>query len=183
LEQGGNDKFLLRAFSSILRFCANPFFLLLRCVRWWIVKWVHTKAQRRRKARRDCNLQPSAHDSFMMQPIAWFVLAAIHATPALAFFRPSLIKQLYRVDPASPLFLLFQHRAALFLVIVVISIWAAFDPGSRRMASVAVAISMVSFVMLWLIAGQPAALRTIASVDLIGLPVLAFAMWTAFRPA
>ncbi len=151
--------------------------------RWWIVKGVHAKAQRRRKARRDCNRDNIRQDSFMMQPIAWLVLAAIHVTPALAFFKPSLIKKLYSVDPTSPLFLLFQHRAALLLVIVVICVWAAFDPGSRRIASVSVAISMVSFVLLWVLAGQPLALRTIARADLIGLPFLAFAVWTAFRPA
>jgi hypothetical protein len=144
---------------------------------------VHAKAQRRRKARRDCIRQNRWHYSFMMQPIAWFVLAAIHLTPALALFRPSLIKKLYRVDPTSPVFLLFQHRAALFLVIVVICIWAAFDPCSRRIATVAVAISMISFVLLWFLAGQPATLRTIAITDLIGLPFLAFTAWTAFRPA
>jgi hypothetical protein len=119
----------------------------------------------------------------MMQPIAWLVLAAIHATPALALFRPTLIEQLYRVNATSPLFLLFQHRAALFLVVFVVCVWAAFDPASRRMASVAVAISMVSFLILWRFAGSPAAFRTIALIDLSGLLFLAYVAWAAFRLA
>lgn len=118
----------------------------------------------------------------MMQPIAWIVLAAIHVTPAIAFFRPALLSKLYSVDPTSPLFLLLQHRAALFVVIVVLCVWAAFDPGSRRLASVAVAISMLTFLLLWFLAGQPSPLRTIARADLIGLPFLMFVTWTAFRP-
>jgi hypothetical protein len=116
----------------------------------------------------------------MLQPISWLVFAAIHATPALALFRPELISRLYRIRLDSPLFLLFQHRAALFLVIFVICVWAAFDPASRRMASVAVAISMISFLVLWRLAGSPAPLRTIAMTDLAGLPFLAFVAWKAF---
>ena len=116
----------------------------------------------------------------MLQPISWLVLAAIHATPALALFRPALIAKLYRVKADSPLFMLFQHRAALFLVIFVICIWAALDPGSRRMASVAVGVSMVSFLIFWRMAGSPPAFRTIAVPDLIGLPFLAFVAFRAF---
>ena len=142
----------------------------------------HTKAHRRRKARRDCIFGRFGHYGFMLQPIAWFVLAAIHLTPALALFQPSLIAKLYRVEQISPHFLLFQHRAALFVVIVVMCIWAAFDPASRRLACIAVGISMVAFLLLWFLAGQPSALRPIAHADLIGLPFLAFVIWTAFRP-
>jgi hypothetical protein len=116
----------------------------------------------------------------MMQLISWLALALIHATPALAFFRPALITKLYRLDAGSPLFLLFQHRAALFVVIFVICLWAAFDPGSRRLASVAVGISMISFVVLWRMAGSPPALRTIAVTDIVGLPFLAFVAFKAF---
>ena len=119
----------------------------------------------------------------MLQPIAWFVLAAAHAIPALALFRPALIMKLYRISAEFPLFLLFQHRAALFLAVFVICVWAAFDPGSRRLASVAVAISMVSFVILWWMNGSPSAFRTIAITDLIGLPFLAFVAWKAFATA
>lgn len=116
----------------------------------------------------------------MIERLAWIALAVVHLMPALAFFRPSLLTQLYRLQPDNPLFLLMQHRAALFVVILVASLWAAFDPKSRQLASVAVAISMVSFLWLYWQAGSPAPLRKIAMVDLIGLPVLLYVSWKAF---
>ena len=116
----------------------------------------------------------------MLDRILWLILAAIHATPALAFFRPATMTALYRLQPDNPLFLLMRHRAALFVVILVIALWAAADPGARRLASVALAISMVSFLWLYWQAGSPPALRTIALVDLVGMPVLALALWRAF---
>ena len=116
----------------------------------------------------------------MMIKIAWLILAAIHATPALALFRPAMIGKLYRVASDNPLFLLLQHRAALFLVIVLLCVWAAFDPASRRIASICVGVSMVSFLILYWTAGSPPALRTIAMTDLIGIPFLLFVTWKAF---
>jgi hypothetical protein len=116
----------------------------------------------------------------MLQLISWLVLAAIHALPALALFRPTMISKLYRVASDNPLFLLLHHRAALFLVIFALCIWAAFDPASRRLASVGVGISMISFLILYWSAGSPASLKTIAITDLIGVPFLAFVAWKAF---
>lgn len=116
----------------------------------------------------------------MIVKIAWLILAAIHATPALALFRPAMIGTLYGVDRNNPLFLLLQHRAALFLVIFLLAVWAAFDPASRRVASIGVGVSMVSFLILYWSAGSPPALRTIAIADLIGIPFLAFVTWKAF---
>ena len=54
------------------------------------------------------------------------------------------------------------------------------DPGVRGVASVACAISMLSFLLLYRLAGAPPALRTIALADLLFLPVLGFASWRAF---
>lgn len=119
----------------------------------------------------------------MLDRIAWLILALIHLMPALAFFRPAMIARLYRIDGQSPLFLLLHHRAALFVVVFTICVWAAFDPGARRIASVAAAISMISFLGLYWQAGSPPALRTIALVDLVGLPFLAIVAWRAFLPA
>ena len=116
----------------------------------------------------------------MLDRILWLVLAAIHATPALAFVRPATLSAMYRLQADNSLFLLMRHRAALFVVILVIALWAMVDPGARRLASVALAISMLSFLWLYWQAGSPPALRTIALVDLIGLPVLALAMGRAF---
>ncbi len=116
----------------------------------------------------------------MLDRILWLVLAGIHAMPALAFFRPAMMGAMYRMTADNPLFLLMRHRAALFVVIVVVALWAMVDPGTRRLASVVLAISMLSFLGLYWQAGSPTALRTIAIVDLVGLPVLSLAMWRAF---
>ncbi|WP_432200080.1 hypothetical protein ACRAQ7_10460 [Erythrobacter sp. W53] len=118
----------------------------------------------------------------MLQPILWLVLAAIHAIPALAFFRPGTITTLYGVAADNPLFLLMQHRAALFLAVFAACLWAAFVPEGRRLAVIVVGISMLSFLVLYWQAGSPAPLKRIALVDLAGLPVLAGVAWFAFRP-
>lgn len=116
----------------------------------------------------------------MLQKLFWMVLAAIHLLPAMAFFRPEMIGRLYGVERGSPAFLLLHHRAALFLAILVLCLWAAFDPASRRVASIGVGVSMISFLILYSLAGSPAPLRNIALADLAGLPFLAFVTWKAF---
>ncbi|MBD2841320.1 phosphopantetheine adenylyltransferase [Erythrobacter rubeus] len=118
----------------------------------------------------------------MLQPMFWLVLAAIHAIPALALFRPATLTTLYGVAADSPLFLLMQHRAALFLAVFAACVWAAFIPEGRKLAVIVVGISMLSFLSLYWTAGSPAPLRRIAMVDLAGLPVLAGVAWLAFRP-
>ena len=118
----------------------------------------------------------------MLQPILWIILAAIHAMPALAVFRPATLTTLYGVTADSPLFLLMQHRAALFLAVFAACVWAAFVPEGRKLAVVVVGISMVSFLVLYASAGSPEPLKRIAVVDLAGLPVLAGVAWLAFRP-
>ena len=116
----------------------------------------------------------------MIERLAWGLLAALHAMPALAVLRPALIAQLYRIEPGGIAFVLLQHRAALFLAVVAVCVVAVFDPSSRRVATVAVAISMVSFLLIYATNGQPAALRGIAIADAIGLLPLAYVAWRAF---
>ena len=117
-----------------------------------------------------------------MQPILWLILAAIHAIPALALIRPATLTALYGVAADSPIFLLMQHRAALFLAVFVACVWAAFVPEGRKLASLVVGISMVSFLVLYAMGGAPEGLKRIALVDLAGLAVLAGVAWLAFRP-
>ena len=117
----------------------------------------------------------------MMQPICWLVLAAIHALPAFAFFRPAGLTSLYGIGAENPLFLLMQHRAALFLAVFAACLFAAFVPEGRRLAVIVVAISMISFLFLYFSAGAPAPLKRIANVDLAGLPLLVIVAWSAFR--
>lgn len=116
----------------------------------------------------------------MVDKLLWAALAGIHAMPALAFFRPGLLARLYGIGLDSPLLLIVRHRAALFLIIVVVALWAMVDPAVRPLASVAVALSMTSFLLLYQQSGRPRGLRTIALVDLAGLPIVALAMWRAF---
>ena len=118
----------------------------------------------------------------MLKSALWLVLAVIHAMPALALFRPSTLTTLYGIAADNPLFLLMQHRAALFLAVFAACIWAAFVPEGRKLAVIVVGISMLSFLSLYWMGGAPAALRRIALVDLAGLPFLVGVAWLAFRP-
>ena len=113
--------------------------------------------------------------------MAWLLLALIHALPAIALVRPSLLTTLYGVEPVSPAYTLLWHRAALFTVILLICFWAAVRPEVRQLAAVAVTISMVGFLVIYWVQGLPVSLRTIAIADLVGLPALAFVAWSAFR--
>ncbi|MFZ9395451.1 MAG: hypothetical protein ACO25F_05240 [Erythrobacter sp.] len=119
----------------------------------------------------------------MMQPVSWIVLALVHLLPALAFFRPATLTTLYGIKPDDRLLLLMHHRAALFVAVVAACLWAAWRPEARQLAGIVTAISMVAFLWLYWRAGAPAPLRTIALVDLIGLPFLVYALWGAFRPS
>lgn len=116
----------------------------------------------------------------MMERLAWLFLALVHFVPALALFTPSLLTKLYGVPAGDPLFVLMHHRAALFLTIVVSCIWCALDPAPQKLGVVLAAISMLSFLILYLANGSPVALRQIAIIDMIGLPALVFVGWKAF---
>ncbi len=117
----------------------------------------------------------------MLQPISWLLLAAIHITPAIAGVRPALLTTLYRLPPDSPLFLLMQHRAALFAAVVTACLIAAFHAPSRPVAAAVTGMSMISFLIFYVMAGQPPALRTIARVDLIGMVPLAIVAFSIIR--
>jgi hypothetical protein len=117
-----------------------------------------------------------------MVRLAWFFLALIHALPAIALVRPSLLTALYGLEPGATAYTLLWHRAALFAVILLICCWAAVRPEVRQLAAVAVAISMIGFLAIYWVQGAPTNLRTIAIADLAGLPALALVAWKAFRP-
>ena len=119
----------------------------------------------------------------MIAKIPWIALALLHLAPSLAFFRPGSMTSLYGLDAASPLLPLMQHRAALFVCILVAALWAMFDPGVRKLSVVIIAISMLSFLGLYFAAGQPANLRNIAIADLVCVPFLIWAAIIAFSAA
>ena len=116
----------------------------------------------------------------MLERLSWLLLALLHLPPAVALIRPTSLETLYGVTREMPVFPLVRHRAALFAAVVAICLWAFADPGVRRLATVTCAISMLSFLLIYRLAGAPRAIRKIALADLLFLPVLAFAGWRAF---
>lgn len=115
--------------------------------------------------------------------IAWALLALIHVMPAAVLFAPSLVERLYAVSPTGDLGVLLVHRGALFLAVVVASLFAMFDADVRRSTSVIVAISVIGFLVVYARAGFPSgALWTIALMDGVALVPLAFVSFMAWRP-
>ncbi len=113
---------------------------------------------------------------------SWFALAGIHAAPAAGAFSPALVERLYGVAPGGALGVLLSHRGGLFLAILTLTIWAAFEPGARRAAAAATAVSVISFLVLYTRAGLPEGpLRTIARVDAFALLPLAIVAFDAWR--
>lgn len=114
--------------------------------------------------------------------IAWLLLAALHGPPAAVAARPSLVQRLYGEDTSGTTGTLLVHRGMLFLALFVVALWAAFDPAVRRMSAVAMAISMVGFLLLVLRTGTwTGTLRSIALADLVGMIPLALVCWDALR--
>jgi len=68
----------------------------------------------------------------MLAKIPWLALALLHIGPAYALFRPAPLTSLYGLPAGSAQLPLMQHRAALFLCIVIAAIWAAFDPAHSK---------------------------------------------------
>jgi hypothetical protein len=117
-----------------------------------------------------------------MLTAAWIALALVHLAPAAVLARPDLLRSLYGVDAGGDLGVLLTHRGALFLGIVMVCAYAAFEPNARRAASLVVGISVASFLVLYCLAGMPAgSLRLIAWVDAAALPALGFVAWQAWR--
>jgi hypothetical protein len=103
------------------------------------------------------------------------------ATPALAFFRHGYSHNI--ISPAlnsDPLFPLMHHRAALFVAVFALCLWSAFDSQPRRAAVVVTGISMLSFLALYFLNDSPKPLKTIAMVDLVGIPFLFFVAWKSY---
>lgn len=110
-------------------------------------------------------------------------MALVHVAQAAVLLRPSLAQQFYDVSPTGEAGVLIIHRGALFLAIVALAVWAAFDDGARRAAGLAVAISVIGFLVVYWRAGMPTgALRTIAIADMIATVPLAFVVFAAWRP-
>jgi hypothetical protein len=113
---------------------------------------------------------------------AWLFLALVHLTPAAVLVRPDLIRSLYAVEAAGDLGVLLIHRGALFAAVVVVCLYAAWEPSARRAAALVVAISVVSFLLIYASAGAPSgSLRLIALADLVALAPLVLVTWKAWQ--
>lgn len=113
--------------------------------------------------------------------LAWVALALIHAPPAAALVSSAAVERLYNVRAEGDLGVILTHRGALFLALVIASVWAAFDPSVRRAVGLVVAISVLGFLAVYARAGMPpGALRTIAIVDGAALLPLAWILFDAW---
>ena len=115
--------------------------------------------------------------------LAWILLAAIHAPPAMAALMPGMMGKLYGVAPQGEVGLMLAHRACLFLAVAFGCLWGALDAEARRPLSVIVMISIVGFLILYIAAGTPPGpLRRIALVDAAALAPLAWVLLQAWGP-
>ena len=113
--------------------------------------------------------------------IAWGFLALLHLPPAAALVAPSVVQRLYAVAPDVDVGVLIVHRGALFLAVVALSIFALIDSGPRRAISLAVALSLIGFLLVYARAGlPPGPLRSIAMADGLGLAPLGLVLWDAW---
>jgi hypothetical protein len=114
--------------------------------------------------------------------LSFAALALLHLAPAAVLVAPSMIDRLYGADPSGDVGLLLVHRGGLFLAVALAALLAVVDPGARRAASLVAAVSMLSFLMVYLRAGLPSgALAKVALMDLIGLLPLSVVLRAAWR--
>lgn len=114
--------------------------------------------------------------------ISWVALVLLHLPPAIVLFAPSQMAGLYGEAPQGAVAVMLQHRAALFLCLCIVGVAAVFQPAIRQTAVVVFAISMMSFIVLYGLAGwQSGPLRTIAIADAVGLAPWSVVAISAFR--
>ena len=115
--------------------------------------------------------------------ISWALLALLHIMPAMTALVPGLIERLYGISSDGDLGVMLLHRGALFLAVFATTIYAIFDSGSRKLASIILVISIVGFLIIYVRNGTPSGgLRKIALADLIFLPPLIWVCFNAWRP-
>ncbi len=117
----------------------------------------------------------------LLTKLSWGALALIHLMPSVPIFRPKMIETLYGAAPSRDIGLLLTHRSGLFLALLVTCLFAMFSAEARKLATLVLAVSMISFLILYMRAGMPAGpLKKIAIADAIGLIPLAFVIWQAW---
>lgn len=111
----------------------------------------------------------------MLDRILWLLLAAGHVLPIIPAVRPEMLGRLYGIAATGDIPVLMRHRGVLFLAIVIVAIWSAFDPRVRMLGVAVLATSIVGFLILYAIGGAGPGLRQIAIVDVALVPILALA--------
>lgn len=110
----------------------------------------------------------------MLLTLAWLALVLVHTPPALATFSSRLRQRMYGVEDGGTLGVILTHRGVLFLAIAALCAYAAFAPDARRAASLAAAISVVGFLIIYVTSGAPERLRSIALTDAVAvIPLIA----------
>jgi hypothetical protein len=111
----------------------------------------------------------------MWVTVAWLALALVHTPPALATFSPQLRKRMYGVEDSGPLGLILIHRGVLFLAVAFVCVFAAVNADARTAAALVTSISVIGFLLAYVLHGAPKRLRIIALVDAVALLPLAIA--------
>lgn len=117
----------------------------------------------------------------MLVTFAWLALVLVHAAPAFATFSPQMRMRMYGVDDGGPLGLILSHRGVLFLAVASVCVLAAFNAEARLAAALVTSISVIGFLVGYVLGGAPKRLRTIAVVDavaLIPLAIILFDVWS-----
>ncbi|PCI75047.1 MAG: phosphopantetheine adenylyltransferase [SAR86 cluster bacterium] len=84
----------------------------------------------------------------------YLLAAAINLAPAIGVYSNDILGLLYGVEiPSSELSLLLRHRAVLFALVGGLLLTAAFQSHLRTQAGIAGLISMLSFVVLFIVTG------------------------------
>lgn len=112
-------------------------------------------------------------------------VGVLNLAPGLLALRPDRLPQAYGVVPDAPaLVLLLRHRAVLLGLVGAALTASAHDPGFRRPAILAAAVSKTSFLALAGKAPPTPELRRVARADALGLLglVLAVALDHRRRP-
>ena len=120
----------------------------------------------------------------MIVTLAWLALVLVHTPPALATFSAPMRKRMYGVDDGGPLGLILAHRGVLFLAVASVCALAAFNTEARLAAVLVTSISVIGFLIGYVLGGAPKRLRTIALVDaaaLIPLAIVLVDIWSRLR--
>ena len=107
----------------------------------------------------------------------------INLAPAGGVLSRGALTRAYGIDVSTPeLAILLRHRAALFAVVGLLLIAAAFRPELRLSAGLIGQFSMLSFVWIWWRERSPSPhLRRVAAIDVAAAVMLNIAMLLEFR--